>query len=90
MVTKRFVAGAVCPRCAAMDKLRTWRDQGREYRGCVSCGYEDSMRLDGLADPEELTTRVNRPDEVDAAEQGSAIASGEAQVIKFVPNPTKK
>ena len=29
---KRFVAGVVCPRCAAMDSTRMYRDEEREYR----------------------------------------------------------
>ena len=92
MVVKRFVAGAVCPRCAEMDKLRTWRDEQREFRECVSCGYQDAMRLDGAKEPQELDTRVNRPEQpVDTDSAGRAkIASEEVQVVQFVPNPVKK
>ena len=86
MVVKRFVAGAVCPRCAEMDKLRTWRDQEREYRECVNCGYQDSMRLDGAAEPLELETRVNQP----AERLVDAIAKSDEQVLQFVPNPAKE
>ncbi|WP_207060764.1 YheV family putative zinc ribbon protein [Motiliproteus sp. SC1-56] len=77
-ITKRFIAGAVCPRCAAMDKLRTYRDAIHEHRECVACGYEDSMRLDGAPSPREMETRVNSP--------RPAASSGE-QVLQFVPNP---
>ncbi len=83
MTVKRFVAGAVCPRCAEMDRLRLWRDDVREYRECVACGYEDAMRLDGAAEPEELETRVNKETE-------QKIASDSEQVIKFVPSPAHK
>ena len=86
MAVKRFVAGAVCPRCAEMDKLRTWRDQVREYRECVQCGYQDAMRLDGTAEPKELETRVNQP--VESSEP--KLATEDEQVIQFVPNPAKK
>lgn len=59
MVQKRFIAGAVCPRCAEMDKLVMFNDaQGRQVRECVRCGYTDAMGDDG---PEELDTRVNQP-----------------------------
>jgi transcriptional repressor NrdR len=38
MTIKRFIAGAVCPRCGVMDRLRTHRDEVREYRECIECG----------------------------------------------------
>lgn len=83
MTVKRFVAGAVCPRCGEMDRLRTWRDAVKEYRECILCGYQDAMRLDGAAPPEELQTRVNREEEAPVAETGE-------QVLQFVPNPAAK
>lgn len=58
-VTKRFIAGAVCPRCAAMDAVRMYRDEEREYRECVKCGFTDSLRLDGRPDPTQIETRVS-------------------------------
>ncbi|MEH6823303.1 MAG: YheV family putative zinc ribbon protein [Motiliproteus sp.] len=76
-VIKRFVAGAVCPRCGELDKLRTWRDEVKEYRECVQCQYLDAMRLDGRNDAEELATRVNQ-------ERQAPLAQGE-QVLTFVP-----
>ncbi len=57
---KRFVAGAVCPKCGAMDRLRLWRDDTYEHRECISCDYTDQMRLDGAPEPAELSTRVNQ------------------------------
>ncbi len=91
MTVKRFVAGAVCPRCAVMDRLRIWRDTEREYRECVDCGYQDAMRLDGASEPQELTTRVNQPSSATAAvSDPPAKASGDEQVIQFVPNPAAK
>ncbi len=74
---KRFVAGAVCPRCGEQDKLRTWRDEVKEYRECVQCQYLDAMRLDGRNDAEELVTRVNQ-------DRQAPLAPGE-QVLTFVP-----
>ena len=79
---KRFVAGAVCPRCGEMDKLRTWRDEVKEYRECVKCQYLDAMRLDGRNAPEELDTRVNQ-------EPQQPLAKGE-QVLTFMPMPGSK
>ena len=59
-IIKRFIAGAVCPRCGEMDCIRTYRDDEREHKECVRCDYTDSMRLDGVVEAEELETRVNR------------------------------
>ncbi len=75
---KRFVAGAVCPRCSKMDTLRMYRDEEREHRECVKCDFSDTMRLDGEPEPAELETRVNQ------------LADGpapDAQPLLFHPNP---
>lgn len=57
MTTKRFIAGAVCPRCAEMDRLVTYEQDGDVFKECVECGYSEKQ----LAQIEinELTTRVN-------------------------------
>lgn len=60
---KRFVAGAVCPKCGEMDRLRLWRDEIHENRECISCDYTDIMRLDGASEPAEIATRVNQEKE---------------------------
>lgn len=57
---KRFIAGAVCPRCGKMDAVRMHRDEEREYRECIACGFTDSLRLDGRPEPKELDTRVHK------------------------------
>ncbi|TBR43858.1 YheV family putative metal-binding protein [Marinomonas agarivorans] len=77
---KRFIAGAVCPRCSEMDKLRTWRDDEQEiqYRECVNCHYTDQQSTKVQMQPEELPTRVNQPH--------TQTLAGEETVIQFVPN----
>lgn len=58
---KRFIAGAVCPQCAEMDKLVMFRDaEQQSVRECVRCGYRDVMTEQG---PQVLepSTRVNSP-----------------------------
>ncbi len=82
---KRFVASVVCPRCAAMDSTRMYRDEEREYRECVKCGFEDSMRLDGRPEPKELETRVSK-DGVDPLKNTPATEV-EAQPLQFFTNP---
>jgi uncharacterized metal-binding protein (TIGR02443 family) len=55
---RRFIAGAVCPRCSEMDKIVVDLDSDR--RECVACGYNESRpRQD--SEPGELSTRVSRP-----------------------------
>lgn len=59
--SKRFIAGAVCPKCAEMDKTVMYRvSELEQVRECVRCGFKESIRDDKpLA--EEVKTRVNQP-----------------------------
>ncbi|MGC3874633.1 YheV family putative zinc ribbon protein [Halomonas sp. GXIMD04776] len=57
---KRFIAGAICPRCAAMDRVRTWEQNGIRYRDCVSCDFFEQLPIEQPASAQELETRVNR------------------------------
>lgn len=59
---KRFIAGAVCPSCALMDKLFTYQREGKEFRECVSCGFSDEMKFKPQV--RELETRVNTPEDI--------------------------
>lgn len=58
MQNKRFIAGATCPKCQAMDKIFTYDDHGGKWRACVSCGFKEAFVEQPVA--EELTTRVNQ------------------------------
>ncbi len=53
--TRRFIAGAICPQCKAMDKIVLHRNGGQQ-RECVACGFKDDLHDLGAAP--ELTTRV--------------------------------
>lgn len=35
---KRFIAGAVCPKCKAQDTMALTKEDGVEKVTCVSCG----------------------------------------------------
>ena len=59
---KRFIAGAVCPRCEQMDKLVIYQKQAKDYRECVNCGFKDELRF--KQHPRELATRVNMTEAV--------------------------
>lgn len=52
---RRFIAGAVCPRCAALDRIVV--DLDSERRECVSCGFSDERPAAPLEEPK---TRVSR------------------------------
>ena len=58
---RRFVAGAVCPRCGLMDKIVLDLDADR--RLCVSCGFSEDRPVEPAtaAPPSDLPTRVSRP-----------------------------
>ncbi|WP_339339522.1 YheV family putative zinc ribbon protein [uncultured Oceanicoccus sp.] len=89
-IIKRFIAGAVCPRCAEMDKLVMYDNgDGQQVRECVSCGYSDIMTDEGpqAIDADEVVTRVNqpRPGEAPLAHED------EVQVVSIIdPNPGAK
>jgi uncharacterized protein len=72
--TRRFVAGAVCPRCSEMDKLVVFNEDGKDYRECVACGYKEQMHFAPVA--RELDTRVNQSED----EKRDAV-----QVINILP-----
>lgn len=63
---KRFIAGAVCPRCAEMDKIMMFTDdQGEQVRECVACGFTDAMSDQEQPAAPEIETRVNKRDNKD-------------------------
>jgi uncharacterized metal-binding protein (TIGR02443 family) len=64
---RRFIAGAVCPRCGEMDTVRMVQEGEEQLRDCVRCGYEDKLDSEGRV--VELGTRVNQPR---AGEEGLA------------------
>ena len=61
---KRFIAGAVCPSCAMMDRLVVFNDDGLVVRECVACGFRDTQNEEQDTQAQtlnirELKTRVN-------------------------------
>jgi uncharacterized protein len=77
-VKKRFIAGAVCPRCLAMDTIVKYRVGELDYRECVVCGFADESRF--APQLRELQTRVNTS--ADEVKQ-------EMQVVKIMDAPQK-
>jgi uncharacterized metal-binding protein (TIGR02443 family) len=79
---KRFIAGAVCPACSAMDTIKMWDEDGTPHRECVSCGYADTLNAQGQSVPREIGTRVNQAAPKPGAKKG--------QTVQFFPNPKLK
>ncbi len=71
---KRFLAGAVCPRCSAQDKIQVYSQEDTNYRECVSCGFKDEIHINSSG--REMETRVNRTEQ--EKEQ-------DTQVLQFPP-----
>lgn len=59
---RRFIAGAVCPRCGKMDKIVV--DMQSQTRECIDCGFTEGRPTDDRASQDapaaELPTRVSR------------------------------
>ena len=53
---RRFIAGAVCPRCGEMDKLVV--DSDADTRECVRCGYGDERPGDADNRPGGAAARL--------------------------------
>ncbi|GAA0343474.1 YheV family putative zinc ribbon protein [Bowmanella denitrificans] len=45
-IRKRFIAGATCPKCQAMDTLMLYMQNNIEHVECVSCGHKQSQPQD--------------------------------------------
>ncbi len=58
MKNKRFIAGAVCPACGAMDKIFTYENAGSKWRACVACELNEPFKEQESVS--ELETRVNQ------------------------------
>jgi uncharacterized protein len=81
---RRFIAGAVCPRCGQMDTIFIYREGGVDHRECVSCDFAEKANFSQMAE-EELPTRVNRP----VREAVETVREQDLQVVKIL-DPEKK
>jgi len=79
---KRFIAGAVCPRCGEMDKLVSYSNEQDTIKECVACGFEEKQAVQVELD--ELGTRVNHLPEDDMSNQ-----DGSVQVVQIMDLPQK-
>lgn len=40
---RRFIAGATCPKCQALDTISLYFENNIEKLECVACGYAESQ-----------------------------------------------
>ncbi len=74
-IVKRFIAGAVCPKCGEMDRLQVYTVEYDEFRECVACGFKDRMNF--KPQQREIETRVNQTEEQKKTD---------VQVLNFPPS----
>lgn len=55
---RRFIAGAVCPRCEMADRMVVFHRDGRDHRECVACGFSEFWS--GATVPTPPATRPQR------------------------------
>lgn len=53
---KRFIAGAICPKCKAMDTMALTKENNLEKVTCVSCGEQ-------MVQPESHVEKATRDNE---------------------------
>lgn len=81
MSRPRFIAGAVCPQCGAMDRLQIITDDEQQRRRCVACNHEDAL---GSASSREPRTRLGG-----AAGKGSAAGAAVSPVRILDPGKSQ-
>lgn len=77
MVQRRFIAGAVCPRCGELDKIVIVIGDDSQKRECIQCGFSDDQPE--LPQTEEPKTRVSRAK--------SRMIDTDEQVVQLVDKP---
>ncbi|MGQ8776891.1 YheV family putative zinc ribbon protein [Serratia sp. NA_112.1] len=62
---KRFIAGAVCPSCKAMDTLAVWREDQVEVVECVKCDHHQRQteeQVEKHVRPQEQVIGIFHPE----------------------------
>ena len=61
---KRFIAGAKCPKCKAIDSIMLFVQDGVEQLECIECGYhesQDDLGTDSAVTEDETLIGVFKP-----------------------------
>ena len=74
---KRFIAGAICPKCAEQDTMLAYEDVERKVmvRECVQCGFTVEIST-VVNQPKEMITRVS--------ERTDTESDAPVQVVKII------
>ena len=75
---RRFIAGAVCPRCSLMDKIVVNLDT--DQRECVACGF--SEQRPGQARPGQERPGQERPDKDTLGELATRVSRAAARRVE--------
>ncbi|MFB2537971.1 MULTISPECIES: YheV family putative zinc ribbon protein [unclassified Acinetobacter] len=59
MTKKRFIAGAKCPRCGAVDCIVMFTSQDAEWVECIHCDYQEHRPT-----AEDLSQNTDHADDV--------------------------
>ena len=82
---RRFIAGAVCPRCALMDKIVV--DLDTDQRECVSCGFVEARPDNKPTQQQTESVSLELPTRVSRA--AARLTETEAEPVKLM-DPGKK
>lgn len=79
----RFIAGAVCPACQAVDRIVVFvpEDDGVEHQRCVNCGFAKEGRPAASTPP---TSRVQRPATTPGKTVGKTVGRTPEQKVRIV------
>ncbi|GIR64065.1 MAG: hypothetical protein CM15mP68_7310 [Pseudomonadota bacterium] len=62
---RRFIAGAVCPKCQALDRmvLEVDVDDNEQTRHCVACGFSETLQAKSTRNAQclERVSSAQRP-----------------------------
>jgi uncharacterized metal-binding protein (TIGR02443 family) len=62
---KRFVAGAKCPKCKALDSIMLYIEDSVEKLECIECGYhesQDDIKVQSTATSNDSVIGVFKPE----------------------------
>ena len=77
---RRFIAGAVCPRCAKMDKIVV--DLDTDQRECIACGFSEAR-------PGMPTTEQTQPRSHAATELPTRVSRAAARRVETPAEPVR-
>ena len=81
----RFIAGAVCPRCGAVDRIVVVEHESGRQRACIVCDFSDEVPATGSAPPLPLLEG-----RLDARHPSRNESAGETRAVRIVDGDPKK